>query len=158
MRIIVQDFVSANNATWIFTVIAFGLIAIVSVQDIRSKKVSFRMLSLVASVSIMFTLYKIAVEGAISWNEILLSLIPGAVMILVSILTRESLGYGDGLLIFCLGPLFGLQFIISGLIIAFFLSGLFSLVILALKRKRNITIAFVPFIGVGMGVIAFAGL
>ena len=158
MRNIVQNFASESDAAWIFTIIAFVLIAIVSVQDIRSQKISFRMLTLIASVSIMFTLYKAAVEGTISWNEILLSLIPGMVMILMSMLTRESIGYGDGLLVFCLGPLFGLQFIISGLIISFFLSGLFSLVILALKRKRNITIAFVPFIGAGMGVIAFAGL
>ena len=86
-----------------------------------------------------------------------LSLLPGVLILLLSFITREGIGYGDGLVALFLGPALGLKCTGTGLILAFFASSVFSAVLLFTKRAgRNHRIPFVPFMTLGMGVMMFA--
>ena len=78
-------------------------------------------------------------------------------MLLVGRVTREEVGYGDGLLLMAIGPAFGLEHIILGLFCGLFVISILSVCILVLsKGNRNTKIAFVPFLALGMGVMMLA--
>ena len=111
-------------------------------------------------------LWIIATSGVISISEAILkmtiyealfAIIPGMIMLIVSWLSKQSMGYGDGLLALSIGLAFGVNKMVLGISVAFFVSGLVSLALLVIKKaKRNDTLPFVPFLFIGMVVSMFA--
>ena len=92
-----------------------------------------------------------------SWTGLCLSLIPGGVLIMLSLITEGKIGVGDGILVTALGLGLGLERCMLVLTGALILNSVFCGVLLALKKAgRNTRIPFVPFITIGMGVIVFA--
>lgn len=89
---------------------------------------------------------KLAFSGAIWW-QVLLGCIPGVVLILTGFLSRQAIGYGDGLVFIAAGPFLGLINSIFLLFISLVLAAFFSMAALALKKKRlRSAFAFIPFI------------
>ena len=136
----------------IFKIGILILLIISSIEDIRKKEIllweilTCAFLS-VASVSLAFY------EGSFDALDALLSLLPGALMLFLSLITREGIGLGDGLIILAAGPALGFNDIFMALMIAIVLSGFFSGALLILKKaKRKTKIAFVPFLAVGCAV------
>ncbi len=129
---------------------------VAAIQDFMRKEISIWIIvfgGLLSLVSCCF--YIIGGNGRPA--EVLLAVIPGVVVLVLAFVSREGIGYGDGLLIFALGPVFGLRSIMFGLVIAFFLSGIVSGILLVVKRAgKKFTIPFVPFLAFGMGVCLFA--
>ncbi len=77
-------------------------------------------------------------------------MIPGIVIIIISILFANSIGMGDGLVILAIGSLLGMSRIISIIIEAFLLSGLFGLLYLIYKKGgKKDQIPFIPFVFLG---------
>lgn len=74
------------------------------------------------------------------------SFIPGILMILLSFLTRESIGYGDSILLLLCSVGVGLWNGIFIIMCSFIYSAIFSLTLLIKGKNKKETIPFVPFI------------
>ncbi len=127
-----------------------------SVEDVRKKEVP------IWEVIACFTISALSAVAGLYMGEknltdIVLSLIPGTLIVLVALVSREQIGYGDGLLILGSGPALGLYDLGMGTVIALFSSGVISGALLIMKKAGKKTrIPFVPFITFGMGVMLLA--
>lgn len=93
-------------------------------------------------------------SGDGSIPELLWGCLPGAGMLLFSLLGREAVGAGDGALVVAIGIYLGLFQTLLLLCFSFLLSGLVSVLFLVLKRKgKKEEIAFVPFLLAGYTVL-----
>ena len=70
-----------------------------SAEDIRTKELSVYKVILFICSGFLFRLS----EGKFTWYETGLCLFPGGFLILLSFLTKESIGYGDGMTVAALG-------------------------------------------------------
>ena len=93
------------------------------------KKTSASLLS-----GIIWVILSVICERTVSTGEIIAGILAGAFFLLISKLTKESFGYGDSILIVIMGAFLGFWSLMSVLFMAFFMAGLFS-VIMLLKTK-----------------------
>ncbi len=129
---------------------------IASYRDIRSREIA--LLPILACG--MISLVKVAWDfycGVADPVDLLLSLLPGALFLIIALVSREGIGYGDGLLLLSAGPALGFVTAALGATTAVFASGMISGVLLTLRRVgRKTKLPFVPFLAFGMGVMIFA--
>ena len=93
------------------------------------------------------------IMGEESVTAALLSLIPGMGFFLLSFLTREKVGYGDGWVLMMIGLFSGFSRCFLILLIGLLLESMAAVVLLLLKKKhRDKEIPFSPFMIMGMGV------
>lgn len=127
---------------------------LISCFDIRSKSIPLWGFVLIGILSVLYILISEEMEPNIV--DILVSCIPGVVLLSLSFLTDDKIGKGDAILILELGIGLGIEticYVLTGALIAVFI---FSVIMLALKKiKRTSRIAFVPFITFSMGVIGY---
>lgn len=84
---------------------------------------------------------------------IALSLVPGAGFFLLSFLSREEVGYGDGWVLLMIGLFSGFSRCFLILLIGLLLESTVAIVLLGLKKiQRDKEIPFSPFLLLGMGV------
>ncbi len=134
------------------------ILAISSIEDIRRKEIFLWQILILGGLSLAAVVTSIYDGSFDLWN-LLLSLLPGAIMIFLSFITREGVGYGDGLMALAIGPSLGAAASVMAILIAIGISGLFSGILLVLKRaERKTKIAFAPFITIGTFVAAFSQL
>lgn len=140
----------------IFNITQLFLLMLSAFSDIRKKEISLWIVICMAFLSLS--------DGAIALfngkrtiEDLAICLIPGAVMILLALLSRQSMGYGDGVIILAIGMTFGISKLFVGIAIALFTSGIMSIFLIAIRKaKRNDTFPLVPFIFAGMVVSMFA--
>lgn len=83
-----------------------------------------------------------------SLMQVLLALVPGVVALIFSWVTKEIMGYGDGIALLVLGFYMSWSQLLSTGMLAFCLAGLVALVLLVVFRKRGrYRIPFIPFLG-----------
>lgn len=132
------------------------LMLIGSVVDIRKQEVPIWALG----AGILLSGIKVAMDvisGSFDPVGIALSLIPGAVFLILALVTGQGVGYGDGLMLLCIGPAFGLYRLSLGLFISLFICSMFSGILLLMKRAKGGTrIPYIPFLTIGMGAMIFA--
>ena len=76
-----------------------------------------------------------------------LGLLPGIFMLILAWSTRESIGYGDGLVILCMGCFYALGEMMAIVIIAITIAGIAALGLLIFGHKnRKSEFPFVPFL------------
>ena len=79
--------------------------------------------------------------------ELLLGCLIGAVFLLVARISREAIGYGDGLMIIATGASLGVIDNVLLMLCALVLAALFSIGLLIVKKyKRKDEIPFIPFL------------
>lgn len=77
----------------------------------------------------------------------ILGLLPGILMILISFLSSQSIGYGDGISTMIIGMLCGLQNCLFILAASLLCAALLALVLLTLKKAgKNFQIPYLPFL------------
>lgn len=130
-----------------------GLLPMV-VQDMRYRKIS------------CLIIYVFLLTGGVNAYltrmglEISMSILPGAVMLILCFLTNEKIGYGDGLVVLALGLWLGFEELLYALLIGTVLSSTVSICCLLNYRKSElirVKIPFIPFMFVGLVGAMFYG-
>ena len=121
------------------------LLCVQSVWDIKRKCIPSYITVLGAGVGVLCSIYKER-----SLVEVVLALLPGIMMLLLGKLTREAVGYGDGLLITCLGTFYALEDVAYVCMGAFLFAAGMALVMLVFgNRRKEDSFPFVPFLFLG---------
>ena len=132
---------------WIIAVVCMSVLAI---TDIKEKAVPYVFLVVFGMIAVIYTVMR----GEKEWINILYSLIPGVFLLMVSLCTKESIGYGDGWTVMALGLLLGAGACFITVCIGLFVSAFFSLVLLVLhKVSGKSRLPFLPFLTIGLGVL-----
>ncbi len=122
-------------------------LAVCSVQDIKEKKLSVRML---VGFSILFFISSFFPEN-ILLQQRACNMLPGAIALLIAFLTREQIGYGDGVCMLILGNIVSYGMLLSatmgGLIL---LCGCSAVLLVRKKAAWETTLPFLPFLMIGM--------
>lgn len=126
--------------------ISLFLLAKLSAEDIREREISVGIIGVSAFGAVLYHMFL----GGFSWQEAVIDLLPGGMLVLISLLTGESIGYGDGAVVMILGLWAGGEFAFSVTVAGILLSGFYGGFCL-LKRKKD-PIPFVPFLLLGMEV------
>lgn len=135
-------------------IISFIFMIICAVKDIKSKTIPVWMIVLFGIIAILYSGF----WGNRGLLPTLYSLIPGAFLLTLSLCTRESIGYGDGLLMLPLGMLVGLSVCVRTVVWGMVMSGVCALILLVCRKAKGKTqIPFIPFLTMGLGVVFFAG-
>ena len=127
---------------------ALFLLGYLSDRDIRTKKLPAA--SLLAS-GILAAVY-IVLGEEISVSYVTGCMMPGMILLLLAMLTKEKIGYGDGATVLVMGLWTGGFFCAAAALIGIFLSGVYGLCLLITGRGKTI-IPFVPFLLAAMEVI-----
>lgn len=91
-------------------------------------------------------------------GEVLVALVPGMYLLFLAFLTREQIGYGDGLILLAVGGCLGWESAVAVLFVALTLSFVVGLAGLVLKRaKGKSRIPFVPFLALGSLAVMLGG-
>ena len=120
-------------------------------KDIQEKKIPVNILLLSLGIG---GLYLIIGEN-VTLQSIVDRMFPVMLLFLVSLLTKESIGYGDDIVVLILGIFCGGTMTFGILGIAILLSSMYSL--LRLLRKKKEPFAFLPFLLVSMEVMFWYG-
>lgn len=141
---------AAADQSWLICRVIFaGYLGVLSVMDIRNKRLN--LLFLLSGFLLM-------TAGFFCKREIHPLLLAtgagvGIVFLLASRVTGESFGYGDSILIMIMGGFLGFWDILSLLTAAFLLAAVFSVIMLVRKKfNRKTAFPFVPFL-----MIAYTG-
>lgn len=138
------------------TFIGFITMITAALFDVRTKKIPLPVIGAAAGCSLLAGMLLLR-NGTCTAQELAASLMPGAALLLVALVTKEAVGLGDGLLLMATGPLFGWQRMLLCIAAALLLTTVASAVLLAVKKAdRKTKIPFVPFLAAGMGVISLA--
>lgn len=138
---------------WIVTVLFFFLL-ICTITDCRKREIPF----IIVCIGI-FTAFILHVAGMISWtNPIAIgtAAIPGGFFWILSFVSKEKVGYGDGWLLLMIGMFVGYERCILTLMFALVLESLVALPLLVMHRiKKDGELAFAPFLLIGVGITAW---
>ena len=123
-----------------------GLILMVqSVFDIRSKRLPLWITGMGMVMGIILWL----IEGSYNFIQFT-AMIPGLICLVIAKVSREAIGYGDGLLLGMMGLYLEFYALISTGLWAFTLAGIVALFLLVTKKKKGKQeIPFVPFLFLG---------
>lgn len=105
----------------------------------------------------IITVVVLCLQGVIgeeSFFMVALSVLPGLLFWLISFVTREKVGYGDGWVLIMIGLFVGMRKCFLILLIGLVAESVIVLILLAVQRiSRDRRIPFVPFLLFGMGVV-----
>lgn len=124
-------------------------LAILAAEDMREKRISGYKLMLFAGLAISYLMF----SKQFDLIEVLGGLVPGGMLILLALLTKESIGYGDGAAVAVLGLWTGGWFAMMAAAAGIVLAGIYG--VLCLLKKKKELIPFMPFLLLGMEVILF---
>lgn len=92
--------------------------------------------------------------GDRSWTALALSVLPGVMFWMLSFVTGEKVGYGDGWMLVMIGLFTGLWKCFLILLVGLVSESLLVLILLAVRKiSKDRQIPFAPFLLFGMGVV-----
>lgn len=126
--------------------ILLAFLGLNTVSDIRSKKI----LVWSAWVFGLFGLVYGFVGNELSILQGLVALLPGIIFLIISKITKESMGYGDGMIVLVMGIYISIQKLVGSLMIALIFAAAWSMILLVFfKKKKHEEFPFVPFVLLG---------
>lgn len=132
--------------------VVLGFLCICAVFDIHRKEIPSVLIGVGFSAALFGNVWEL-IKGNISFMEAGSCLLPGIFFLLISLCTREKVGYGDGLMLAVIGLFTGFYHCIFVLCISLILVSVFSLILILMCRAgKESRIAFAPFLAIGMGV------
>ena len=139
-------------------ILSILLLVICSYTDIRERGISIRVLTvfIVSSAALMISTYMLGdrygvIKRSLIYKpdpiNILLSLLPGIILLIISFISREAIGRGDVYVVSLLGFMTGIDRILAILLISMLSCGIFGLAYMVMKGKsRKDTLPYVPFL------------
>ena len=132
-------------------ILTFVFLGICAVSDGVEKKIPLAVVWL--GMTAAFVLRVMGLAGNGTWQSAVISLMPGMLFWLLSYISGEKVGYGDGWLLVMIGLFMGLWKCFLILIAGLLFASLTALVLLAVKRiVREDSLPFAPFLLLGLGV------
>lgn len=126
--------------------IILGMLGFYAVEDMKKKKITIHYLPVFAAIGIFMHLYY-QNAGILS---ILGGMLQGMGILVLSLVTRESIGAGDGLILVVTGIYLGAGKNFELFMISLVYAAVFSLGLLVLgRKKRKYEIPFIPFLLAG---------
>ena len=126
------------------------ILGVICVFDIKRKKIPVYMLIVLAAAGIIsnFTVGEFDIEKRI------IAMLPGIILLIVSMITKQQIGYGDGLIILIMGLYIDIDDILSIVLSSFLLSSIAAIILMTVfKKKKNFEMAFSPFLVIGYGLV-----
>nr|WP_308648513.1 prepilin peptidase [uncultured Agathobacter sp.] len=126
------------------------ILGVICVFDIKRKKIPVYMLIILAAAGIIsnFTIGEFDIEKRI------IAMLPGMILLIVSMITKQQIGYGDGLIILIMGLYIDIDDILSIVLSSFLLSSIAAIILMTVfKKKKNFEMAFSPFLLIGYGLV-----
>ncbi len=118
-------------------------LGLLSVSDMKTKTIPGWAPLLFAASMLLLHLFRTDLEPV----ELITGLIPGALLLVLSIILKSSIGAGDGLTVLACGCALGFSYSFPGLILGLFICGIVSAALLLChKVKRSDTLPFLPFL------------
>lgn len=131
------------NNQFLVGVMVFVYLCISAYWDIRYKRIPW----CVQGMGVVFLCIYIVVQ----WGEIdafyITAFLPGIFLLLLSFITKENIGYGDGISVLILGGMIGFRNCIWVLCISMLLLSVVGAVLLIVRRaNRKSRIPYLPFL------------
>lgn len=127
--------------------ISFGFMGICSITDLIRKEIPCILLGI---FTVAAGIYILLFQS----HNVLLSIVPGCLLLLVSRVSGEAIGYGDGWMMINLGLLLGYQRVLMVIMTAVLFSSFCGMILLMLKKAdRKSKMAFAPFLTAGLGIV-----
>ncbi len=140
----------------IFTIIIMLILIGATFEDLRKKSIPIILVGMAGLVSVICVGLNLYLGNNIL-PDTMLSFLPGLAIIGIAYSTKQAIGFGDGLMICSIAPVFGTENLVTGVFLAFLFSSVVSIVLFILRKAtRKTQIPFLPFITLGMGVVACA--
>lgn len=131
---------------------------VLSVIDIKKKCFNRKILS-ISTIAFGVLMITVCILNVKDWKMVLGGTMLGAVFLLASVITRQSIGTGDGCILTVCGMVTGLYQMVVLVILSLGSASLYGVVLcLCKKAGRHTKIPFVPFICLGYGVILICSL
>lgn len=120
-----------------------GLLGICGIEDYRIKRVRIVVINAFAILGVILHL----IYQRITWIDMLGGVSVGVVLLIIGYLSKEKIGYGDGLLFVATGVYLGFWNNLILLWLSSTLAGIYGLILMIFKKKRKESeIPLVPFI------------
>ena len=110
------------DAEIIRTVICAVVLMTEGIRDLRRKEISVLSCIVTALIGFFIRIY----WRDLSWWGLIGCIAPGGILLLLSLVSRESIGYGDGLILCAIGILLGGAETVTLFCHALFMCGIFS--------------------------------
>ncbi|MCM1430904.1 MAG: prepilin peptidase [Muribaculaceae bacterium] len=136
------------------TIAGLAGLGYLSVEDIRRRELATPSILVVGAAGLALSLL-----GG-EWRElsVLIRFVPGLLCLLLACVSRESIGYGDGLVILCMGAYLPLAQLLQMCMTALTLAGLAALFLLLVRhRGRKTTLPLIPFLLAGYVLVQAGG-
>lgn len=136
--------------------ILLGWLIILSVYDVREKRVPVWMLVMGVLAVGSHGIYRIFAEQDF-WLQMLLGMIPGIFLLVIAWFSQRA-GYADGIVLLLVGMLQGYRECFAILCISLLLISFLSMALLLLRRvNRNTKIPYVPFMAAAFLIVRAMG-
>ena len=130
----------------------FLLLALCALWDGIKKEIPLGLVWI--GIAMAIVMHATGILGEETWLSIGISVLPASVFWMLSFITREKVGYGDGWVLFMIGIYMGFMKCVLILMAALVLESIILLVLLVLgKIHKEEEVAFVPFLLLGLGVV-----
>ncbi len=122
-----------------------------SLPDYYKQKIPLWMIGISCVIAIVLrTILFFLGETDINLMGFVAALLPGCVFLLLAFVTREQIGYGDGMILTIIGILYPIWRVMVVTGIALLIISVMSIVLLVLKKGNRYTrLPFVPFLFLG---------
>ena len=116
-----------------------------SIMDVKSRRVPLWLLVTGGIFSLGVSVFQ-CMEGGREYVDMIRGMLPGIGLLIVAFITKQA-GYGDGIVLICLGLLLGggKSLLLTGL--SLFFGSVFSMILLVFRKVgRNPKIPYLPFL------------
>ncbi len=132
-------------------ILAFVFLGICAVCDSVEKKIPLAVVWLGIITALVLRMRGLSGDG--TWQSAAAAIIPGTMFWLLSYISREKVGYGDGWMLVMVGLFAGLWKCFVIIMVSLLLESFVVLVLLALRRASgDDSLPFAPFLLIGLGV------
>lgn len=128
-------------------------LAIASYMDIKYREISILLCIIFMVMGLGMGIAEcICKAGDI--KQIIISAIPGVIMLFISKVTNQGIGMGDGAVAIAVGVLLGYEKTVLALLAGFMIAGVISIILLVFKKAaKSYELPFIPLLSVAVVLV-----